>query len=228
MKMQILWQCGPHENLPPTLRSLGAEKLCDPQEWKNVEAASVPQRERGSSPNADPTTLVVTQAAEVRTAAQQGYRSFYIPGEHCRQGDLLDACAAKGHTVWLERGSFLAPSDVKHALIRLRDAQRLIVVDAGTQNGYSDRILDPRALRLYQSWGCEFALSDFDLSFGSGENSDGYRPHWVTSPELRDTFLREAMAWGAHFVCKWPSAAEATLKDTTLKMLIELLRGELK
>lgn len=148
---------------------------------------------------------IVRHPEQLETAAVARANGYYVPGTHCRQGDILLAVAASGKPVWIERGSFLAPTDVAHVTKRFSDPSVVTLVEAGSHFGYDDRVLDPRALALYESWGLKLSFSITDLLAGDGAGSL-YRPQWAEDPtHLRlflKTFLRMRALWKAGVVVK--------------------------
>jgi 3-deoxy-D-manno-octulosonic acid (KDO) 8-phosphate synthase len=153
--------------------------------------------------------LVVRHPDELTQGSASQAWGFYIPGTHCRQGDILGAVAASGRPVWVERGSFLSPTDVAHVTERFADATKVTLVEAGSAFGYDDRVLDVRALALYQSWGYPFALALGELCLGDAAEST-YRPRWANEDKHLSMFaellLRLAGTWGCSIVLKPPHA----------------------
>ncbi|NBX17864.1 MAG: hypothetical protein EBR09_10905 [Proteobacteria bacterium] len=133
-------------------------------------------------------------------ALPESCERIYIPGEFCRQGDVLSAAAAAGKVILLERGAFLAPSDLTRAVEKLGEAKsRLILVEAGSAFGYSDRVLDPRALEVMLSLGCPLALNLDALVQPAGTPYE-HRPAWMNTAHFDIAFIRTASAFHVHYL----------------------------
>jgi 2-dehydro-3-deoxyphosphooctonate aldolase (KDO 8-P synthase) len=85
-----------------------------------------------------------------------------VPAFLCRQTDLIAACAATGRPVNLKKAQFIAPSDIRQAVEKLRSfgAQDVLVTDRGTTFGYNNLIADMRGLAQIR----EFAPVCFDAT----------------------------------------------------------------
>jgi 2-dehydro-3-deoxyphosphooctonate aldolase (KDO 8-P synthase) len=125
---------------------------------------------------------------------------LYIPGEICRQGDVLEAARASGKTIFLERGAFLAPPDILRAVEKL-EGSRVVIVDAGSAFGYSDRVLDPRALAMVRDAGVSLALHLSSLLEPQGERYR-WRSQWAVDERFVEAYVRTGQAFGVnYFVC---------------------------
>lgn len=153
-----------------------------------------------SSQNTRPFGIVVTTPAQVEAAASVATH-FFIPGEFCRQGDVLAAASKSGATVLIERGAFLAPNDVMRALEKL-DSQKILLVDAGTSFGYSDRVLDVRALAVLKATGLPFGVNLSALCGPQGQVSV-WKGQWLSESGNQEKFVNAfvdaSLALGASF-----------------------------
>lgn len=146
------------------------------------------------SPN--PFGIIVSSTAEIEIATS--YANFlYVPGEICRQSDILESCAKTKLPLFVERGVFLAPNDISRVIEKLGDSE-IGIVDCGTSNGYSDAILDPRVLNLIQTTGRSFGIHLSDLLSPEGTTYP-YRPKWLANHSFIDAFIKVANAFGASF-----------------------------
>ncbi|MEY2988642.1 MAG: hypothetical protein RJB13_2163 [Pseudomonadota bacterium] len=128
------------------------------------------------------------------------FERLYIPGEFCRQGDVLSAAAQSGKTILLERGAFLAPSDILRAVDKLGSArERLILVEAGSAFGYSDRVLDPRSLHVMATLGIPLALNLNSLTASVGVPYQ-HRPTWLSDAEFDLAFVQTALAFNTEYL----------------------------
>ncbi|NBW81339.1 hypothetical protein EBR21_06250 [bacterium] len=142
------------------------------------------------------TLCTSTTTPEAIGALPKGTERIYIPGEFCRQGDVLSAAAESGKLILLERGAFLAPNDIVLALEKLGEAKnRVILVEAGSSFGYSDRVLDPRALEVLVNLDCPVALNLNALTKATGTSYE-HRPQWLNDNKFDVAFIRTALAFG--------------------------------
>jgi 3-deoxy-D-manno-octulosonic acid (KDO) 8-phosphate synthase len=141
-----------------------------------------------------------TTTPEAIASLSRGTDRLYIPGEFCRQGDVLSAASESGKLILLERGAFLAPNDILRAVEKLGEAKnRLVLVEAGSSFGYSDRVLDPRALEVLVSLGCPVALNLNALSKATGTSYE-HRPQWLEDDKFDLAFIRTALAFGLKYL----------------------------
>lgn len=142
--------------------------------------------------------LVVSRVDEIQNADFASY--LYIPGEFCRQSDILEAAALSKKTIFLERGAFLTPKDLLLAQQKMVGTQ-VYFVDAGSSFGYNDRVLDVRALSLYKS--------DSTIPFGIHLSEllapqlvdHSWSQKWTHSKAFLEAFVRTGNALGASFFC---------------------------
>lgn len=78
-----------------------------------------------------------------------------IPAFLSRQTDLLVAAAKTGRAVNIKKGQFLAPQDVKHAVLKVVESgnTRILVTERGASFGYNNLVVDMRALPILRSLG---------------------------------------------------------------------------
>lgn len=140
---------------------------------------------------------VVTDIHETHEAAlaAEFVDILQIPAFLCRQTDLLVAAAQTGKPVNIKKGQFLSPDAMAFAVQKVRDSGNdfVAVTDRGTSFGYSDLIVDYRAIpRMHQACGCP-VIMDITHSLQQPNRSEG-----VTGglPELIETIARAAVAAG--------------------------------
>ncbi len=77
-----------------------------------------------------------------------------IPAFLCRQTDLLIAAAKTGCAVNVKKGQFVAPTDMRHAVQKLRDSgnQRVFLTERGASFGYNNLVVDMRSLPIMRAF----------------------------------------------------------------------------
>lgn len=90
----------------------------------------------------------VEPAAEVADVLQ-------IPAFLCRQTDLLVAAAQSGRAVNVKKGQFLAPSDARNIVKKMRAAgcEKLLLTERGATFGYNNLVVDMRSFPIMRSFG---------------------------------------------------------------------------
>ena len=85
-----------------------------------------------------------------------------IPAFLCRQTDLLVAAAQTGRAINIKKGQFVAPSDMRHAVEKVRDSGnvRVSLCERGASFGYNNLVVDMRALPIMR----QFAPVVFDAT----------------------------------------------------------------
>jgi 2-dehydro-3-deoxyphosphooctonate aldolase (KDO 8-P synthase) len=74
-----------------------------------------------------------------------------IPAFLCRQTDLLIAAAHTGRAVNIKKGQFVAPLDMQHAVLKVRDSMmpgkqaRVMLTERGASFGYNNLVVDMRS-----------------------------------------------------------------------------------
>lgn len=131
-------------------------------------------------------------------AVAQVAKFLYLPGEVCRQADVLEAAKETQLPVFLERGAFLSPTDILLALPKLSGCS-VTLIDVGSHFGFGDRVLDPRAFAIYSNAKSEMGVNISDL-LGTDSVSYSYEPNWVHDPQLIDKLLATSFALGAQCV----------------------------
>jgi len=85
-----------------------------------------------------------------------------VPAFLCRQTDLLVACAATGRPVNVKKGQFMSPTEMRHAVEKIREhgSEGVLVTERGTSFGYNELVVDFRGLVLMR----EFVPVCFDAT----------------------------------------------------------------
>ncbi len=120
------------------------------------------------------------QCEEVATVADV----LQIPAFLCRQTDLLIAAARTGKAVKIKKGQFMAPSDMKYAVDKVRGEgnNNVFLTERGASFGYHTLVVDMRSLPIMR----QYTPVIFDVTHsiqqpgGMGGSSGGQRefaPH---------------------------------------------------
>lgn len=130
--------------------------------------------------------------AEQAEAAGEVVDVIQIPAFLCRQTDLLVAAAKTGKVINIKKGQFVAPSDMRHAVAKVRESgnQRVSLTERGSSFGYNNLVVDMRSLAIMR----EFAPVVFDATHSvqlpsTGEQSGG-------QPQFIPLLSRAAVAAG--------------------------------
>jgi 2-dehydro-3-deoxyphosphooctonate aldolase (KDO 8-P synthase) len=109
-----------------------------------------------------------------------------IPAFLCRQTDLLiaaaEATANTGGAVNVKKGQFVAPSDMRHAVEKIRESgnNRVSLTERGASFGYNNLVVDMRALPIMRG----FAPVVFDGTHSvqtpsAGNGVSGGQPEFI-------------------------------------------------
>jgi 2-dehydro-3-deoxyphosphooctonate aldolase (KDO 8-P synthase) len=123
-----------------------------------------------------------------------------IPAFLCRQTDLLIAAAHTGRAINIKKGQFVAPLDMQHAVLKVRDsaaamsapkASRVFLTERGASFGYNNLVVDMRALPILR----RFAPVVFDGTH-SVQTPSGANGVSGGQPEFIPVLARAAVAAG--------------------------------
>jgi 2-dehydro-3-deoxyphosphooctonate aldolase (KDO 8-P synthase) len=107
---------------------------------------------------------VLTDVHDAHDVAEVGEAVdvIQIPAFLCRQTDLLVAAAKSGKVVNIKKGQFVAPTDMKHAVNKVRESgnQRILLTERGSSFGYNNLVVDMRSLSIMR----QFAPVVFDAT----------------------------------------------------------------
>lgn len=105
-----------------------------------------------------------------------------IPAFLCRQTDLLIAAAETGRAINIKKGQFVAPGDMKHAVVKVRESgnERVSLCERGASFGYNNLVVDMRALPIMRG----FAPVVFDGTHSvqtpsAGNGVSGGQPEFI-------------------------------------------------
>jgi 2-dehydro-3-deoxyphosphooctonate aldolase (KDO 8-P synthase) len=112
-----------------------------------------------------------------------------IPAFLCRQTDLLIAAAHTGRAINVKKGQFVAPLDMQHAVLKVRDSAaamtnpkpaRIFLTERGASFGYNNLVVDMRALPIMR----RFAPVVFDGTHSvqtpsAGNGVSGGQPEFI-------------------------------------------------
>src|SRR5579862_6305730 len=103
-----------------------------------------------------------------------------IPAFLCRQTDLLVAAAITGKVVYVKKGQFLAPWDMKNVIGKIVSAvnPNVLVTERGASFGYNTLVSDFRALPIMARFGAPIvfdATHSVQQPGGQGDKTGGDR-----------------------------------------------------
>lgn len=170
-----------------------------------------------------PTVTDIHESDEAALAAQY-VDVLQIPAFLCRQTDLLVAAAQTGKIVNIKKGQFLSPGAMQFAAQKVTDTgnPQVMLTERGTTFGYTDLIVDYRAIPQMQTLGFP-VIMDVTHSLQQPNQTTG-----VTGgmPALIETVAKAAIAVGADglFIETHPEPAIAK-SDGANMLQLDLLEG---
>jgi len=173
-----------------------------------------------------PTVTDIHETHEAELAA--GYVDILqIPAFLCRQTDLLVAAARTGKVVNIKKGQFLAPESMLYAARKVTDTgnPHVMLTERGTMFGYTDLIVDFRAIHKMQQFGFP-VVTDITHSLQQPNQTSGISGGL---PEMIETIAKAAVAVGTDglFVETHPDPSQAK-SDATNMLPLDLLEGLLQ
>lgn len=135
----------------------------------------------------------IHEPAQAETAAE-AVDVLQIPAFLCRQTDLLVAAGRTGKMVNIKKGQFVAPSDMRYAVEKVRSTgnDRVWLTERGSSFGYNNLVVDMRGLLLMRDLGCPVvfdATHSVQLPGAAGSSSGG-------QPRFIEPLARAAVATG--------------------------------
>ncbi|MCB1140783.1 MAG: 3-deoxy-8-phosphooctulonate synthase [Leptospiraceae bacterium] len=119
---------------------------------------------------------------------------FQIPAFLCRQTDLIAKAAETGKWVNVKKGQFLAPSDSRHIVNKIKDSgsEKYLITERGTTFGYNNLVFDTRVIPILHSMDIPIVFDgthSAQLPGGAGDITGGQR-------EFIPDLVRAAVALG--------------------------------
>ncbi len=140
-----------------------------------------------------PTVTDIHETHEAQMAAQY-VDVLQIPAFLCRQTELLVAAARTGKMVNIKKGQFLSPQAIQFAAQKVVDAgnPNVMLTERGVSFGYSDLVVDFRAIPQMQEFGFPVVL-DATHCLQKPNQSTG-----ITGgqPQLIETMCKAGIATG--------------------------------
>lgn len=121
----------------------------------------------------------VHSCAEVDKAARV-LDVLQIPAFLCRQTDLIVEAARTGRPVNVKKGQFLAPTDMRNAVEKIRKTgnEKILLTERGTTFGYNTLVTDFRSLVIMKEFGYPViydATHSVQQPGGLGKSTGGQR-----------------------------------------------------
>lgn len=103
-----------------------------------------------------------------------------VPAFLARQTDMIEAAGRTGRVVNVKKGQFMAPSDMKNVVHKLKEVgcERILLTDRGTSFGYHTLVNDFRCIPQMQEFGYPVifdATHSVQSPGGAGDRSGGDR-----------------------------------------------------
>ena len=139
-------------------------------------------------------TVTDIHSAEEAAIAAKFVEVLQIPAFLCRQTDLLVAAAKTGKVININKGQFLSPESMIHAVKKVKESgnNTIMLTDRGTMFGYQDMVVDFRGIPTMKKIGVP-VIMDITHSLQQPNQSSG-----VTggNPEMIETIAKAAVATG--------------------------------
>ena len=130
-----------------------------------------------------------------------------IPAFLCRQTDLLIAAAHTGRAINIKKGQFVAPLDMQHAVLKVRDSAaaipsskpaRVFLTERGASFGYNNLVVDIRALPIMRRFAPVVFDGTHSVQTPSAASAGGPNGQAVSGgqPEFIPVLARAAVAAG--------------------------------
>jgi 2-dehydro-3-deoxyphosphooctonate aldolase (KDO 8-P synthase) len=174
-------------------------------------------------------TLTDVHSIEQVSAVAEVCDILQIPAFLCRQTDLIAAVAKTGKIVNIKKGQFMAPWDMKHAVLKVTDHgnEKVMITERGASFGYGNLVSDMRALPIMRDFGYPVvfdATHSLQLPGARGSSTGGQREY---IPHL----ARAAVATGVDGIfaevhtdpASSPSDSENMLRMEELEPLLKTL-----
>ena len=173
----------------------------------------------------------IHEASQAASAAEV-LDVLQIPAFLCRQTDLLVAAARTGKIVNIKKGQFVAPADMEHAIVKVKESgnENVILTERGSSFGYNNLVVDFRSFPIMKKLGCPVVFDvthSLQLPGGLGHASGG-------QPEFIPNLARAGVAAGVNGIfmeihddpskalSDGPNALELSLLPDLLKELLEI------
>jgi 2-dehydro-3-deoxyphosphooctonate aldolase (KDO 8-P synthase) len=130
-----------------------------------------------------------------------------IPAFLCRQTDLLIAAAHTGRAINIKKGQFVAPGDMQHAVLKVRDSAatrsdakpaRIFLTERGSSFGYNNLVVDMRSLPTMRRFAPVVFDGTHSVQTPSAASAGGPTGQAVSGgqPEFIPVLARAAVAAG--------------------------------
>jgi 2-dehydro-3-deoxyphosphooctonate aldolase (KDO 8-P synthase) len=121
-----------------------------------------------------------------------------IPAFLSRQTDLVVAAALSGRAVNIKKGQFVAPSDMRHAVEKCRDAgnTQVFLTERGSSFGYNNLVVDMRSLAIMRTFAPVVFDATHSVQLPSSQADDKGPAVSGGQPEFIPLLARAAVAAG--------------------------------
>jgi 2-dehydro-3-deoxyphosphooctonate aldolase (KDO 8-P synthase) len=104
-----------------------------------------------------------------------------IPAFLCRQTDLLVAAAETGCAVNIKKGQFVAPNDMRHAVIKVMESgnDRVALTERGASFGYNNLVVDMRSLAIMRGFAPVIFDATHSVQLPSIGTQSGGQPEFI-------------------------------------------------
>jgi 2-dehydro-3-deoxyphosphooctonate aldolase (KDO 8-P synthase) len=162
-----------------------------------------------------------------------------VPAFLSRQTDLVVAAALSGRAVHIQKGQFVAPWDMRHAIEKCRDAgnTKAFLTERGASFGYNNLVVDMRSLAIMRNFAPVVFDATHSVQLPSSQSDDKGPAVSGGQPEFIPLLARAAVAAGVDGVfmevhdnpkeakSDGPNALESTHLRGVLKELLAVRKA---
>ena len=104
-----------------------------------------------------------------------------IPAFLCRQTDLLVAAAKTGCAINIKKGQFVAPADMRHAVVKVLESgnDRVSLTERGSSFGYNNLVVDMRGLAIMRGFAPVIFDATHSVQLPSVGAQSGGQPEFI-------------------------------------------------
>jgi 2-dehydro-3-deoxyphosphooctonate aldolase (KDO 8-P synthase) len=170
--------------------------------------------------------ILVSSYEDISFFIEEGYEVpfFYVPGDVCRQTDILQRLLDAKRPAVIEKAPFLAPQDIPRILQKVETLEEVVFVDTGMSFGYAHSVWDPKCSVFFKKTEKLFGLHLSELLDASSHYE--HKPSWVREHTL--DYLEALLVASHHLGSSFIVIKESHLSSNEIQKIYDVLKGLLK